>query len=61
MKVKDSTHDRVEGTAKQIRGRTKIAAGKVTGSTRLKVKGALDMLDGKVQQKIGNAERRRGR
>jgi len=61
MKVKASTHDRIEGSAKQVRGRAKIAAGKVTGSTRLKVKGALDVLDGKAQKKIGEMERRRGR
>ena len=59
--VKDSTHDRIEGRAKQVRGKTKIAAGKVTGSTKLKVKGYADVAEGKAQKSIGDAERRRGR
>jgi uncharacterized protein YjbJ (UPF0337 family) len=61
MKVKDSTHDRIEGGAKQARGKVKIAAGKIAGSSRLKAKGHADVLEGKVQSKIGQAERRRGR
>jgi uncharacterized protein YjbJ (UPF0337 family) len=59
--VKDSTHDRIEGRAKQVRGKLKIALGKVTGSSRLKVKGRADVVEGKVQKKIGDIERSRGR
>ena len=61
MKVKDSTHDRIEGTAKQARGKLKIAAGKISGSARLKAKGRADVIEGKVQKKIGDVEKRRGR
>jgi uncharacterized protein YjbJ (UPF0337 family) len=59
--MKNSTHDRVEGTAKQVRGKAKIAAGRATGSTRLKAKGYADVVEGKAQKKIGDAERARGR
>lgn len=61
MPVKNSTHDRVEGTAKQARGKTKIAAGKIAGSARLKAKGHTDVAEGKAQKRIGDMEKRRGR
>jgi uncharacterized protein YjbJ (UPF0337 family) len=61
MAIKDSTHDRIEGTAKQARGKVKVAAGKLTGSARLKAKGRADVAAGKVQKKIGDVEKRNGR
>ena len=59
--MKNSTHDRIEGSAKQVRGKAKVAAGKVAGSPRLKAKGYADVAEGKVQKKIGDLERARGR
>lgn len=59
--MKDSTHDRIEGRAKQVRGKVKLAAGKVTGKASLKAKGRADIVEGKVQKKIGDRERARGR
>ena len=59
--MKDSTHDRIEGSAKQVRGRAKIAGGKLTGSQKLKAKGYADVAAGKTQKKIGDLERARGR
>jgi uncharacterized protein YjbJ (UPF0337 family) len=59
--VKDSTHDRIEGRAKQVRGKAKIAAGKVTRSTKLKAKGYVDVAAGKAQKRVGDMERARGR
>jgi len=61
MKLKDSTQDRIAGTAKQARGKVKVAAGKIGGSTRLQAKGQADVVEGKVQKKIGDIERRGGR
>ena len=58
--MKNSTHDRIEGRAKQVRGKAKIAAGKVTGSRRLKAKGHADVAEGKAQKRIGDVERARG-
>ncbi len=59
--VKDSTHDRIEGRAKQVRGKLKIAAGKVVRRARLKAKGRADVAEGKAQKKIGDRDRARGR
>jgi uncharacterized protein YjbJ (UPF0337 family) len=59
--MKDSTHDRIEGTAKQVRGKAKVAAGRVTGSTKTKMKGYADVVEGKAQKKLGDVERARGR
>lgn len=61
MPVKDSTHDRIEGTAKQARGKIKVAAGKLTKNTGLKARGVADQIEGKVQKKIGDREKARGR
>ena len=59
--MKSSTHDRIEGRAKQVRGKAKVAAGRVMGSARLKAKGRADQLEGKIQKKIGDRARARGR
>jgi len=59
--VKKSTHDRIEGTAKKAKGKVKIAAGKLTGSTRLKAKGAADVMEGRAQKAAGDIGKRRGR
>ena len=59
--MKNSTNDRIKGSARQVRGKAKIAAGKVTGSTRLKAKGYADVAVGKTQKKMGDMERARGR
>ncbi len=59
--MKNSTQDKIEGRARQARGKVKVAAGKVTGSTRLKVKGRADVAEGKAQDKIGDMKRARGR
>lgn len=59
--MKASTHDRIEGTAKQARGNVKIAAGKVSGSARLKAKGRADVAVGKMQKAAGDIAKRRGR
>ena len=59
--MKNSTHDRIEGTAKQVKGKAKVAAGKVTGSTRLKAKGYVDQAEGRLQKSAGDNARARGR
>lgn len=59
--MKSSTHDRVEGRAKQVRGKAKVAAGRVMGKSRLKAKGHADIAEGKAQKKIGDRARARGR
>jgi uncharacterized protein YjbJ (UPF0337 family) len=45
--------DRVEGAAKNIGGKIKEAAGKVTGDEKLKREGQADQVVGKVQNTVG--------
>ena len=49
-------HDRVEGAAKNIGGKIKEAAGKVTGDERLKAEGRAEQVEGKVQNAVGGAK-----
>jgi uncharacterized protein YjbJ (UPF0337 family) len=45
--------DRVEGAAKNVGGKVKEAAGKVTGDEKLKREGQADQVTGKVQNTVG--------
>lgn len=48
--------DRVEGAVKNVGGKLKEAAGKVTGDEKLKREGQVDQVAGKVQNVIGGAK-----
>jgi uncharacterized protein YjbJ (UPF0337 family) len=45
--------DRVEGSAKQVKGTVKEAVGKVVGDAKLESEGKADKAEGKVQNAIG--------
>jgi uncharacterized protein YjbJ (UPF0337 family) len=45
--------DRVEGSATNIKGKIKEAAGKVTGDSKLETEGKGDQIKGKVQNTVG--------
>ena len=49
-------HDRIEGAAKNIGGKIKETAGKVTGDTKLQAEGKADQVEGKVQNAVGGAK-----
>nr|WP_314436401.1 CsbD family protein [uncultured Brevundimonas sp.] len=49
-------HDRIEGAAKNIGGKIKEAAGKVTGDRKLEAEGKADQVAGKVQNAVGGAK-----
>ncbi|WP_292083886.1 MULTISPECIES: CsbD family protein [unclassified Brevundimonas] len=49
-------HDRIEGAAKNIGGKIKEAAGKVTGDEKLKAEGRADQVAGKVQNAVGGVK-----
>ena len=49
-------HDRIEGAAKNIGGKLKEAAGKVTGDEKLKAEGRADQVAGKVQNAVGGVK-----
>ena len=45
--------DRIDGAAKNMGGKAKELAGKVTGDEKLKAEGKADQLSGKVQNAVG--------
>jgi uncharacterized protein YjbJ (UPF0337 family) len=45
--------DRVEGAAKNLKGKVKEGVGKVTGDAKLKSEGKADQVEGKVQNAVG--------
>jgi len=49
-------HDRIEGAAKNIGGKIKETAGKVTGDEKLQADGKADQVSGKVQNAVGGAK-----
>lgn len=49
-------HDRVEGSAKQMGGKVKEAAGDLTGDQKLKAEGKADRIEGKVQNAVGGVK-----
>jgi uncharacterized protein YjbJ (UPF0337 family) len=48
--------DRIEGKAKDIKGRVKRQVGEWTGDTDAQVSGTLDQAEGKVQHAVGKAK-----
>ena len=50
--------DRIDGAGKKIAGAAKEPAGKVTGSTKLKLEGKAEKAAGAVQNKAGKMEDR---
>ena len=49
-------HDRVEGSAKQMGGKMKEAAGELTGDHKMKAEGKADQVEGKVQNAVGGVK-----
>lgn len=49
-------HDRIEGSAKNMGGKIKEAAGKVTGDSKLQAEGKADQVEGKVQNAVGGVK-----
>ena len=45
--------DRIEGSAKQAKGKVKEVAGKVSGDSKLEGEGKADQVAGKVQNTVG--------
>ncbi|OMG59763.1 MULTISPECIES: CsbD family protein [Brevundimonas] len=49
-------HDRIEGAAKNMGGKLKEAAGKLTGDEKLKAEGRADQVAGKIQNAVGGVK-----
>lgn len=45
--------DRIEGSAKEIKGVVKQAVGKTTGDAKLQAEGKAEEVEGKVQNAVG--------
>jgi uncharacterized protein YjbJ (UPF0337 family) len=52
----DMDKDRIEGSAKNVGGKVKEAAGKLIGDEKLKAEGRADQVEGKVQNAVGGAK-----
>ena len=48
--------NRVEGSAKEIKGKTKEVAGKVLGDAKLESEGNADEAAGKIQNPVGGVK-----
>ncbi len=48
--------DRIEGSAKQIKGKVKETVGKMTGDTKTQAEGKADQLKGKAQNAVGGVK-----
>jgi uncharacterized protein YjbJ (UPF0337 family) len=55
--MKSGTRDKVEGTAKDIKGAAKQKVAKATDDPGLAVKGSIDRAEGKLQKKTGEIKR----
>ena len=55
--MKTSTEDKIQGTGHEVKGAIKEAVGKVTGNCCTEAKGKIEKNAGKVQHKVGVAEK----
>ena len=55
--MSNSTTDRVEGKAHEIKGAVKETIGHLTGNTHLEAEGQVEKLDGKIQKKVGEIKK----
>ena len=46
--------DRIAGSAKQVKGKLKVAVGKVVGDAKLQSEGKADQVKGKLQNAAGS-------
>jgi len=50
--------DRIEGSAKQLKGKVKQVIGKVVGDSKLQADGKADVVKGKIQNAVGGIKDR---
>ncbi len=48
--------DRIEGSAKQVKGSVKEGIGKLVGDEKMKAEGKADKVEGKVQNAVGGVK-----
>jgi uncharacterized protein YjbJ (UPF0337 family) len=55
--MKDSTKDKVQGAAHELKGTVKEKLGRATNNPNLEDEGTAEKIGGKVQKKIGDIEK----
>lgn len=55
--MKTSTQDKVEGHAKNLKGKAKAGVGEAAGKPNLRDEGRADQVEGKVQKKVGDVKK----
>ena len=55
--MKDSTKDKIEGSAHKLKGKVKEQLGRLTNDPNLQDRGAAEKLGGKIQKKVGELEK----
>ena len=55
--MKDSTKDKVQGSAHELKGAVKEKVGKATNNPHLEAEGQGERIGGKVQKKVGDVEK----
>jgi uncharacterized protein YjbJ (UPF0337 family) len=53
----DSTKDKLEGAAHELKGKVKEKVGQVTNNPDLEAEGTGEKVGGKVQKKVGDVEK----
>ena len=59
--MKDSTNDKIKGTAHELKGAIKEKIGHATNNPDLETKGTAEKVAGKVQKKVGDVEKAVGK
>lgn len=57
FEVKSGNQDRIEGTAKEVVGKFKVAAARAVGNPRLEAEGNIDQVVGGAQKKVGEIKK----
>jgi len=55
--MRDSTKDKIQGTANELKGKLKEKVGQATNDPDLEAEGTGDKVAGKVQKKIGDIKK----
>ena len=55
--MKDSTKDKIEGKAHEVKGAIKEKLGRATNNPDLETEGTAEKIGGKVQKKVGDIEK----
>jgi uncharacterized protein YjbJ (UPF0337 family) len=55
--MKDSTKDKIKGTAHEVKGAVKKTLGRATNNPELESEGTGEKVAGKIQKKVGDVEK----